>query len=120
MAAPQAEAVAPTLNVWPRVDVVDDEPLLISVRNWPGDHWLSASLCPAGRAGRNRICDHVPSLTPGPRGNIRVRRPADVIVDLPTGPVDCRVEDCVMRVLDPNGEYEPNSPILRLALHFDP
>jgi hypothetical protein len=118
--APPAAAAA-SVDVWPRTDIVDDEPLLISIRSWPDDNaWLAVDVCPAGRAGRSRLCDHVTSLVPGPRGNIRVRRPADVIVDLRNERVDCRVDDCVLRVLDPNGRHERHSPILRLPLEFDP
>jgi hypothetical protein len=108
----------PSLSVWPRVDLVDDELLLINVRQFPTDGWLVLTVCPAGVNPRRAGCDHIGSVDTGPEGNVRVRRRADVIVDRTSGLYDCRAQPCEIVVYDPNGEGR--SPVLRAGIGFDP
>jgi hypothetical protein len=115
--APSAEAAGPSVAVWPRTDLVDDQPLLLTLRNWEPNAFLAAWLCPATAAAWSTNCDYVTRLTPGPRGNLRVRRPADVIVDRRRGgPVDCRVSACELRVQDVNDQRG----LVRVPVSFDP
>src|SRR5262245_46732681 len=90
-----ASAVRPTLTVSPRAGLVDDQDLLIRVRNFTAADWLVLETCPAGanpqRGGR---CDYLASVYPGPAGNVRVRRGADAIIDQSGGPYDCRTQPC--------------------------
>jgi hypothetical protein len=113
---------APSLAVWPRTGLVDDQPLRVLLRNWPNRNWLVVFLCRAGDDGfeyeRNR-CDLLGELDPGPRGGDRLRTPADVIVD-GKEPLDCRIVACEVQVLDLNAEEDPRRLILRVPLTFDP
>jgi hypothetical protein len=120
-AEPPAAAAAPTLTVSPRTGLVDDQPILIGIRNWTGAISLVAELCPVGDNPRVDECDYLSRIDPGPAGNLRVRRPADVIVDRVTQPpVDCRVSACELVVWDVNGGHLPNNVRRRVPLSFDP
>jgi hypothetical protein len=119
--APPAAAARPSVTVSPRVDLVDGEPLRIAVHDWVPSTYLVAFQCAAGAPAYGNGCDYLTRLIPGPAGNVRVRRPADVIVDRRRGgPVDCRVSACELVVRDANGPHVPNNAVVRVPLDFDP
>ena len=120
-AAAAVVAARPTVTVWPRTGLVDDQPLLIQVRDWVPSTYLVAWLCSAGGPAWGNNCDYVSELVPGPLGNLRVRRPADVVVDRRVGgPVDCREVACELLVRDGNGPHVPQNAVVRVPLTFDP
>jgi hypothetical protein len=120
MASEPAAAVQPRVNVWPHTDLVDDQSVLINVRNWVTNRYLSAVFCPAGADPYVDRCDYAATLVPGRQGNIRVRRPADVIVDGVGHPVDCRIDACELLVFDVNAEDDPDPVIRRVPLGYEP
>jgi hypothetical protein len=96
---------ASTLSVTPDTGLVHGQELVIHGEGWrPGDE-IVALQCVDGQPWRG--CE---ILTPyddalasgyprvGPQGRFTLREPAEVVIDLPEGPLDCRVETCLVAV----------------------
>jgi hypothetical protein len=113
-----AAAPTPTVAVSDRTDLVHGHHVVVRGRHWNPDLFaVTATIC-AGLDDDDQ-CEQIGWDQPGPTGLVRIPSIVDVVVDLPDGPVDCRVSACWLVVFAEGAYPEPDPAPVVVPVTFD-